>query len=82
LKCISEEYDRLINFRLVFIKSPLQDAKVEAIFIPNEARETELEVFAEDPTKCHLIYSSYWCQWCLVSHKEWQAEKDTYIAEK
>ena len=26
--------------------------------------------------------SSYWCPWCLVSHKEWQGEPVSYIAEK
>ena len=26
--------------------------------------------------------SSYWCPWCLVSHREWQAEPDSYVAEK
>ena len=25
--------------------------------------------------------SSYWCPWCLVSHREWQAEPDSYVAE-
>ncbi len=26
--------------------------------------------------------SSYWCPWCLVTHREWQADPDTYVAEK
>jgi hypothetical protein len=26
--------------------------------------------------------SSYWCPWCLVSHKEWQAEPNTFVAEE
>jgi hypothetical protein len=26
--------------------------------------------------------SSYWCPWCLVSNKEWQAEPNRFVAEK
>jgi hypothetical protein len=26
--------------------------------------------------------SSYWCPWCLVSHKEWQGQPETYNTEK
>ncbi len=25
--------------------------------------------------------SSYWCPWCLISHKEWQSDPQTFVAE-
>ena len=54
---ISEGYEKLLLFTLVFVKPPSKDSKVQAVFIPKKAHDIKLEKDPEDPSKCHLSYS-------------------------
>jgi hypothetical protein len=54
---ISEGYDKLLNYKLTFIKPPAKDAKVHAIFIPKDAQDVKLDKLCKDPSTCCICYS-------------------------
>lgn len=56
---ILDGYNKLINYKLVFVKMPSEEARIEAIYIPNGAQNVRLEKDTGDPSKCHIEYSLY-----------------------
>ena len=51
--------NKLINYKLFFVKTPSEEARIEAIYIPNGAQNVRLEKDIGDPSKCHIEYSLY-----------------------
>jgi hypothetical protein len=56
---ISDGKSKLVNYKFVFVKTPSEEAKIVAIYIPKGTQNIRLEKDPGVPSKCHIKYSLY-----------------------
>jgi hypothetical protein len=51
-----EGYKKLVSQKIIFLKSPHGDAKVQAVLVPKDAHNVRVESKENDLEKCHIAY--------------------------